>query len=125
MVFGKSKEYKALEELIKDYEDRGLKGDNKAKQMAAKLKDALGAMEDKLKQGYLDTAIGDIPQASPKASGRAQFQPQNFKSFAMSPFISDNPLSMGGATFAPVDRAVLNPEEKKRSPWWGLMGYNV
>jgi|TARA_R110000824_G_scaffold124945_1_gene283764 hypothetical protein len=122
MVFGKSEEYKAIEKLIKSYENRG---DAKSKQMAAKLKVELAAMEDKLKQGYLDTAIGDIPQASPKASGRAQFQPQNFKNFAMSPFISDNPLSMGGATFAPVDRAVLNPEEKKRSPWWGLMGYNV
>jgi len=121
-MFGKSKEYKALEKLIESYEARG---DPKSKQMAAKLKVELGALEDKLKQGYLDTAIGDIPQASPKASGRAQFQPQNFKSFAMSPFISDNPLSMGGSTFAPVDREILNPEEKKRSPWWGLMGYNV
>jgi len=122
MKFGKSAEYKALEKLIKSYEDRG---DQKSKQIAAKLKVELGAMEDKLKQGYLDSAIGDIPQASPKASGRAQFQPQNFQDFALSPFISNNPMSMGGATFAPVDQELLNPEEKKRSPWWSLMGYNI
>jgi hypothetical protein len=122
MKFGKSAEYKALEKLIKSYEARG---DDKSKMMAAKLKVELGAMEDKLKQGYLDSAIGDIPQASPKASGRAQFQPQNFQDFAFSPFMSNNPMSMGGATFAPVDQQLLNPEEKRRSPYWGLMGYNI
>jgi len=93
--------------------------------LAAQAELDLARLQDELTKGFLESAVGDIPQASPQASGRPQFQPQNFKSFAMSPFLSDNPMSMGGATFAPVDREILNPEEKKRSPWWGLMGYNV
>ena len=118
-MFGENERVKAYKKLI-----ARLKADGKTT-LAAQAELDLASLEDELTKGFLESAVGDIPQASPKASGRAQFQPQNFKSFAMSPFISDNPLSMGGATFAPVDREILNPEEKKRSPWWGLMGYNV
>jgi hypothetical protein len=34
-------------------------------------------------------------------------------------------MSLGGATFVDVDRKLLSglDEERKRSPWWGLMGY--
>ena len=118
-MFGDNERVKAYKKLIAK-----LKAEGKDV-LAAQAELDLANLQDKLTAGFLESAIGDIPQASPASSGRAQFQPQNFKSFAMSPFISDNPLSMGGATFAPVDREILNPEEKKRSPWWGLMGYNV
>jgi len=77
-------------------------------------------------KAHLATATGTITQAKPKVSGRAQFQPMNMQKFAMSPFLSDNPMSLGGASMAPVDRDVLYPESTKgitkRSPWWGLMG---
>jgi len=131
----KSKEREALEKLIARYDKLGRdtynpdgsilkRGDSAAKTMAAKLRVDLGAMEDSLRQGHLDTAMGDIPQAVPKASGRAAFQPMNMQNFALKPFISDNPMSLGGQTFAPVDRELLNPYEKRRSPYWNLFGYS-
>ena len=118
-MFGDNERVKAYKKLIAKLKAAG------KNTLAAQAELDLASLQDELTKGFLESSIGDIPQASPASSGRAQFQPQNFKSFAMSPFISDNPLSMGGATFAPVDREALNPEEKKRSPWWGLMGYNV
>ena len=118
-MFGDNERVKAYKKLIAK-----LKADGKDT-LAAQAELDLASLQDELTKGFLESAVGDIPQATPQASGRAQFQPQNFKSFAMSPFISDNPMSMGGETFVPVDREALNPEEKKRSPWWGLMGYNA
>jgi len=116
---GENERVKAYKKLIAKLKEEGKKA------LAAQAELDLANLQDELTKGFLESSIGDIPQATPQSSGRAQFQPQNFKSFAMSPFISDNPMSLGGATFVPVDREILNPEEKKRSPWWSLMGYNV
>ena len=120
----KSKEREALEKLIQMYKDKSKNPGDAASMMAQKLRVELASMEDSLRQGHLDTAIGDIPQAAPKSSGRAAFQPMNMQNFAFKPFISDNPMSLGGETFAPVDRELLNPYEKRRSPYWNLFGYS-
>jgi len=95
------------------------------------LQDELDATIAGEKKGHLETASGKFQvQAQPKASGRPQFGPQNYPDFALTPFIAQNPMSLGGATFAPVNQKLLYPwrEEEdieKRSPIWNLMGYNV
>jgi len=80
-------------------------------------------------KAHLATATGTITQAKPKVSGRPQFGPKVAQDFAFDPFISKAPQSLGGATYAPVDRELLYPEETKgitkRSPWWSLMGYSA
>ena len=82
-----------------------------------------------VQKGHLETASGKhLPIPTPKRSGRPQFGPQNYQDFALTPFIAQNPLSWGGATFAPVNDKLLYPwrEEddiEKRSPMWNLMGY--
>ena len=84
---------------------------------------------DAVTKGHLQTASGaGLTEAQPKPSGRPQFGPQNYPDFALTPFIAQNPMSLGGATFAPVNDKLLYPwrEEddiEKRSPMWNLMGY--
>jgi len=111
-------------ELLKSLETPNSSAQSKA--LAAQLRRDWLADKAAITKGHLATATGTITQAKPKIGGRAQFQPMNMQKFAMSPFLSDNPMSLGGASMAPVDRDVLYPESTKgitkRSPWWGLMG---
>ena len=111
-------------ELLKSLETPNSSAQSKA--LAAQLRRDWLADKAAITKGHLATATGTITQAKPKIGGRAQFQPMNMQKFAMSPFLSDNPMSLGGASMAPVDRDVLYPESTKgitkRSPWWSLMG---
>jgi hypothetical protein len=104
-------------------------GSPQNKALAAQLRRDWLADKAAITQGHLATATGTITQAKPKVSGRPQFGAQVAQDFAFSPHISKAPQSLGGATFAPVDRELLYPEETKgitrRSPWWGLMGYSA
>ena len=104
-------------------------GDAQSQALAQQLKRDWLADEAAITQGHLATATGTITQAKPKVSGRPQFGSAVMQDFAFSPHISKAPQSLGGATFAPVDRELLYPEETKgitkRSPWWGLMGYSA
>jgi hypothetical protein len=112
------------QELLKSLETPNSSAQSKA--LAAQLRRDWLADKAAITKGHLATATGTITQAKPKIGGRAQFQPMNMQKFAMSPFLSDNPMSLGGASMAPVDRDVLYPESTKgitkRSPWWSLMG---
>ena len=116
-------------DLLKDLES-GENSSPTTQALAAQLRRDWLADKSAITKGHLATATGTITQAKPKIGGRAQFQPMNMQKFATSPFLSDNPMSLGGASMAPVDRDVLYPESTKgitkRSPWWGLMGgYSV
>ena len=100
-------------------------------ELAAALRATVANRAEAVKKGHLETASGrNLPIPTPKRSGRPQFGPQNYPDFALTPFIAQNPMSLGGATFAPVNQKLLYPwrEEEdieKRSPIWNLMGYNV
>ena len=111
------------QDLLKSLETPNSSAQSKA--LAAQLRRDWLADKDAITKGHLATATGTLPTAKPKASGRAQFTPLNMQALT-SPHLKDNPMSLGGATMAPVDRSVLYPEETKgitrRSPWWGLMG---
>jgi len=113
------------QKLLKSLEGGGAQ--NQA--LAAQLRRDWLADKAAVTQGHLATATGTITQAKPKVSGRPQFGAQVAQDFAFSPHISKAPQSLGGATFAPVDRELLYPEETKgitkRSPWWSLMGYSA
>jgi len=91
--------------------------------IAAQLKADWAAEDAAVQKAYLQTAVGTIPQAKPQSFGPQKFQPTTQP--LLSPFITQNPMSLGGATFVDVDRKLLSglDEERKRSPWWGLMGY--
>ena len=109
----------------KELFDKLMLGGPQSQALAQQLKRDWLADEAAVTRGHLATATGTLPTAKPKASGRAQFTPLNMQALT-SPHLKDNPMSLGGATMAPVDRSVLYPEETKgitrRSPWWGLMG---
>jgi hypothetical protein len=111
-------------DLLKSLES----GSTQNQALAAQLRRDWLADKAAITKGHLATAIGTITQAKPKVSGRPQFGPAVMQDFAFSPLISKAPQSLGGATFAPVDRELLYPEETKgitkRSPWWSLMGYS-
>lgn len=123
MAWGKRKEIEEMEKLIKHYTDVG------KLQLAQELRVELAKAEKDIREGYLKTAAGaHLTQAQPKASGRPQFGPQNYPDFALTPFIAQNPMSLGGATLAPVGKSLFpwRDEEdpiEKRSPMWNLMGY--
>jgi len=113
----------------KELFDDLMAGDAQSQALAQQLKRDWLADEAAITKGHLATATGTITQAKPKVSGRPQFGSAVMQDFAFSPHISKAPQSLGGATFAPVDRELLYPEETKgitkRSPWWGLMGYSA
>ena len=115
------------QELLRSLES-GEKSSPTTQALAAQLRRDWLADKAAITQGHLATATGTITQAKPKVSGRPQFGPAVMQDFAFSPHISKAPQSLGGATFAPVDRELLYPEETKgitkRSPWWSLMGYS-
>ena len=114
--------------LLKSLES-GKKSSPTTQALAAQLRRDWLADKAAITQGHLATATGTITQAKPKVSGRPQFGSAVMQDFAFSPHISKAPQSLGGATFAPVDRELLYPEETKgitkRSPWWSLMGYSA
>jgi hypothetical protein len=91
--------------------------------IAAQLQADWAAEDAAVQKAYLTTAVGDIPQAKPGKFGPQKFQPTTEP--LLSPFITQNPMSLGGNTFVDVNRKLLSglDEERKRSPWWGLMGY--
>ncbi len=119
-MFGDSKEVKALEALALEY-DR----DPSKAGMAAQIRAEIASIKDAAIQGYLKTARGEHqPQAKPKSSGVPSYLPGGLAPLTTQ--FTNNPMSLGGAAFAPVDREMLNPWEEdisKRSPWWGLLGY--
>jgi len=92
--------------------------------LAAQLEADWAAEDAAVQKAYLETAVGDIPQAKPGKFGPQKFQPTTEP--LLSPFITQNPMSLGGNTFVDVNRKLLSglDEERKRSPWWGLMGYS-
>ena len=121
MAWGKSKEIAEMERLLDIYEKAG------ETRLAQELKVELAATEDAVKTGYLETASGrHLPQAKSGKFG----QPKTAMNVAqLNKMFTTNPMSLGGATFAPVNMKVLNPgwEEEditKRSPYWNLFGYN-
>ena len=121
MAWGKSKEIAEMERLIDIYEKAG------ETRLAQELKVELAATEDAVKTGYLETPSGrHLPQAK---SGKF-VQPKTAMNVAqLNKMFTTNPMSLGGATFAPVNQKVLFPwrEEEdieKRSPYWNLFGYN-
>ena len=102
-------------ELAAIYEQQ-FKADNKATMMA-----------------HFDTVIGDDQLSIPTGKrGRAQFAPKVAQDFALDPFISKAPQSLGGKTMVPVNEKLLYPWRsdpemqgiERRSPWWDLMGYS-
>ena len=102
-------------ELATIYEQQ-FKADNKATMMA-----------------HFDTVIGDDQLSIPTGKrGRAQFAPKVAQDFALDPFISKAPQSLGGKTMVPVNEKLLYPWRsdpemqgiERRSPWWDLMGYS-
>jgi hypothetical protein len=102
-------------ELAAMYEQQ-FKADNKATMMA-----------------HFDTVIGDDQLSIPTGKrGRAQFAPKVAQDFALDPFISKAPQSLGGKTMVPVNEKLLYPWRsdpemqgiERRSPWWDLMGYS-
>jgi len=102
-------------ELAAMYEQQ-FKADNKATMMA-----------------HFDTVIGDDQLSIPTGKrGRAQFAPKVAQDFALDPFISKAPQSLGGKTMVPINEKLLYPWRsdpemqgiERRSPWWDLMGYS-
>jgi hypothetical protein len=102
-------------ELATIYEQQ-FKADNKATMMA-----------------HFDTVIGDDQLSIPTGKrGRAQFAPKVAQDFALDPFISKAPQSLGGKTMVPINEKLLYPWRsdpemqgiERRSPWWDLMGYS-
>ena len=102
-------------ELAAIYEQQ-FKADNKATMMA-----------------HFDTVIGDDQLSIPTGKrGRAQFAPKVAQDFALDPFISKAPQSLGGKTMVPINEKLLYPWRsdpemqgiERRSPWWDLMGYS-
>jgi len=96
--------------------EQQFKADNKATMMA-----------------HFDTVIGDDQLSIPTGKrGRAQFAPKVAQDFALDPFISKAPQSLGGKTMVPVNEKLLYPWRsdpemqgiERRSPWWDLMGYS-
>jgi len=102
-------------ELAALYEQQ-FRADNKATMMA-----------------HFDTVIGDDELSIPTGKrGRAQFAPKVAQDFALDPFISKAPQSLGGKTMVPINEKLLYPWRsdpemqgiERRSPWWDLMGYS-
>lgn len=121
MAWGKSKEIEEMERLIDIYEKAG------ETRLAQELKVELAATENAVKAGYLETASGrHLPQAKARKVGQ-RIVPMNIAQ--LNKMHTTNPMSLGGATFAPVNQKVLFPwrEEEdieKRSPYWSLFGYS-
>jgi len=120
---GLTEEQKRVIELLKEKQpglaalyEQQFKADNKATAMA-----------------HFETVIGDPKLSIPTGKrGRAQFAPQVAQDFALDPYISKAPQSLGGKTMAPVNEKLLYPWRsdpdmqgiERRSPWWDLMGYS-
>ena len=94
--------------------------------LAQELRVELAAPENAVKAGYLEpAAVKHLPQAKSGKFG----QPKIAMNVAeLNKMFTTNPMSLGGATFAPVSKGLFpwRGEEdpiEKRSPYWSLFGY--
>ena len=108
-----------------------LKG--KQPELAAMYEQQFKADDKATMMAHFDTVIGDDQLSIPTGKrGRAQFAPKVAQDFALDPFISKAPQSLGGKTMVPINEKLLYPWRsdpemqgiERRSPWWDLMGYS-
>ena len=132
MAWGKSKEVQAMRDLIDYYKELSkssgeVPGSGGQYELLYKqLEGTLASKQDAIKMGHLETASGlNLPQAKSGKFGQT-ITPMNIAQ--LNKMHTTNPMSLGGATFAPVNRKRLFPWEEddieKRSPYWNLFGYN-
>jgi len=127
MKWGKSKEIQAMRDLIAYYQGQSTATGDQYDLLAQQLRNTLASKQDAIKMGHLETASGlNLPQAKARKIGQT-ITPMNVAQ--LNKMHTTNPMSLGGATFAPVNQKVLNPgwEEEditKRSPYWSLFGYS-
>ena len=127
MAWGKSKEIQAIEDLIAYYQGLSKATGDQYDLLAQQLTSTLASKQDAIKAGHLETASGlNLPQAKARKVGQ-RIAPMNVAQ--LNKMHTTNPMSLGGATFAPVNQKVLFPwrEEEdieKRSPYWSLFGYS-
>ena len=127
MAWGKSKEVQAMKDLIAYYQGQSTATGDQYDLLAQQLTSTLASKQDAIKMGHLETASGlNLPQAKARKVGQ-RIAPMNVAQ--LNKMHTTNPMSLGGATFAPVNQKVLNPgwEEEditKRSPYWSLFGYS-
>jgi len=107
--------------------------EKKQPSLAALYKQQFEADNKSTMMAHFETAIGDDELSIPTGKrGRAQFAPKVAQDFALDPFISKAPQSLGGKTMVPVNEKLLYPWRsdpemqgiERRSPWWDLMGYS-
>jgi len=134
MEWGKSKEIQAMRDLIDYYKELSkssgeVPGSGGQYELLYKqLEGTLAAKLDAIKMGHLETASGlNLPQAKARKIGQT-ITPMNVAQ--LNKMHTTNPMSLGGTTFAPVNRKVLNPgwEEEgitRQSPYWNLFGYKI
>ena len=122
-----SKEVQAMEDLIAYYQGQSTATGDQYDLLAQQLKSTLASKQDSIKMGHLETASGlNLPQVKSGKFG----QPKTAMNVSqLNKMFTTNPMSLGGATFAPVNQKSLFPwrEEddiEKRSPYWSLFGYS-